>query len=122
MSTVAMAWVDPSDLDSLGILKSCYRGFFPVNCNVDAAMEAHRLAFEQFDNTRDDSDWPAARLTFRAVWVSAPRTREEAQRLFDYLNGLPMFAWHGVVSGDPEAVRESILADCARQIAWRTDA
>jgi hypothetical protein len=42
--------------------------------------------------------------------------------MFAYLNGLPMLAWRGVVRGDPEAVSESILADCARQIAMRTEA
>lgn len=117
-----MTWASHDDLDSFAILKACYQGFIPVNCNVGAAIEAHQYAFRQFDKTKDDSDWLAARLTLRAVWVSTPQTREEAQRLFNYLNGLPMIAWQNVVSGDPEAVRENILADCARQIAVRTGA
>jgi hypothetical protein len=111
-----------SETGSHEILQSCLKGFVPANADIDAAIEAHRLAFEQFAKTGDESDRPLAAYAIRAVIIAATRTREQAQQQVDYLTALPIDAWKGVVSGEPADVRESTLAMCAWWLTRTADA
>lgn len=124
MSITIAKTVPNGEMDSFTILRICWRGGVPANTNIEAAIEAHGLAFRQFLEAMDESKRPIAACALRTVWLSALHTREQAQRQIDYLSGLPMMAWDRVMNltDDPKALRESVLAMCARCIAMRTDA
>jgi hypothetical protein len=112
----------PTDIASgaQAILQAC-ESYVPAGANMDAAIEAHRLAFEQFLRTRDESDRQLPAFAIRVVILAATKTLEQAQRQVDYLTSLPIEAWEGLVSGDAAEVREETLAGCARTIALMTE-
>lgn len=87
------------------ILQTCRAGGTPANAALGAAIAAHRMAF------RDDR--PLAAWVLRTVICASPTTRDQAQQQVDYLTGLPMEAWDGVMTRDPAEVRENTLAMCA---------
>lgn len=111
----------PTDIvaGAQAILQAC-ESYVPAGAKMDAAIEAHRLAFEQFLKTRDEADRQLPAFAIRVVILAATKTREQAQRQVDYLTSLPIEAWEGLVDGDPEAVRTETIAGCARTIAMMT--
>jgi hypothetical protein len=111
-----------SETGSHEILQACLKGYIPANADVEAAIEAHRLAFEQFIETKDESDRPLAAYAIRAVIYASPKTRAQAQQTVDYLTALPIEAWEGVTSGEPVSIRESTLAMCAWWLTRMVDA
>jgi len=110
-----------TDVQTLNILSMCFLGAIPANADIDCAIDAHRMAFEQFSRTRNEDDHRLAAYAIRAVVYAALPTREHAQRQIDYLTALPMEAWHRVISLDAADLRETTLAMCARSIAMRSD-
>lgn len=86
------------------ILHAC-KVYVPVNASIEAAIEAHQSAMG------GDLATPA----LQAVLLARISTREEGQRQFDYLNGLPGDSW-----GEFRGERDTTLAAVARSIMWLT--
>lgn len=97
------------DLTPKGIVKAC-GVFVPVNAPLQAAIEAHRIAFAK--PRLRQAERITARHALRAVILATTRTIPEAQSQLDYLKGLPDEAWNGF----PPPTRETILAGVTRTI------
>lgn len=98
------------DLTANGIVKAC-GVFVPVNAPLQAAIEAHRIAFAKPRLLQ--AERITARHALRAIILATTRTIPEAQSQLDYLRGLPDEAWNGF----PPPTRETILAGVTRTIA-----
>lgn len=100
------------NLTAAAILKAC-SAFVPVNTVLDAAIEAHRTALA-CSIVEDEPSLQLAGFALRAVILARTSTREEHQRQFDYLAGLPERAWEDVGTEH----RDATLVAIARSIAW----
>lgn len=98
---------DPRDLTADDIINQCCHKWVPVNCRVDTAIEAHRLASGDI-----------AEYVLRAVILAATRTVEEGQQQLDYLTRLPIKAWPGGDGYTPNDARRETLAGIARSLNW----
>lgn len=113
------------EMDVCAILKVCMTGAIPVNTSVEAAIEAHQAAIEQYRKSRDESDMLLAGLALRAISFAATPTTESVRRQIDYLTALPMDAWECAchrLKRDPADYREAVLAVTARSLTWMADA
>lgn len=104
------------ELDVTGILVIC-KEVVPVNCHVDTAIAAHRIAFAQFAMKGDEAE-TLAMHTLRAVVLAMTPACGDSQTMFDYLSGLPLDAWCATEGCSAEQVREETLAAISRSIAW----
>jgi len=115
--------IDPVDsvLTTEEILDWCKNGC-PVNCNVDNAIAAHRIAFERFHRDADDEQAEyVAMCTIRAVMVASAQSAAEDEAKLEYLSSLPIEAWESDVVHTRYDMRDGTLAMVRNHIAsWAT--
>lgn len=100
------------DLTAADILSVCST-YVPVNTTLDAALDAHRTALARLD-IEGQASRQLAEFALRAVILARIPAREDRQRQFEYLAGLPELAWEIVGTEH----REATLAAVSRSIAW----
>src|ERR1700710_2027526 len=76
------------DLSAADILSACER-WVPVNAHVGAAIEAHRIAFQEHGRR--------ASYALRAITLARTPTVADQKQILDYLTALPIEAWEGEV-------------------------
>lgn len=108
---------DPSELDSAGILAAC-RKMVPANTLVTAAIAAHKIALNHFRTCGTDEARTLAMYTLRSIILARTPTVSDCQQQLEYLGSLPEIAWDARAGYTPEKIREMVLADISRGIAW----
>lgn len=101
----------------LGIILACVHGRIVGDADLDAAIEAHKAAFQWIVRTEDEGDRRMVALTLLTVIHAATGTPGQIKQQFDYLAALPIDAWGGVIYGNPASFRENTLATCERRLA-----
>ena len=102
-----------ADLTAADILDQCDR-WVPVNALVGAAIEAHRLAFQ------DRGQPLRASYALRAVTLACTPTPDDCRQMLDYLTALPIEAWQGetIEVYSAQEWRDDTLRNISRSLAW----
>jgi hypothetical protein len=109
----------PGELTTEEILDWCKNGC-PVNCDVDNAIAAHRIAFERYQNNGEQAEY-VAMCALRALMLSAAKFAAEDEAKLDYLSSLPIEAWESDVVHTRFDMRDETLAMVRNHLAsWAT--
>ncbi len=104
------------DLSAEEILERCTHRCVPANCNVSAAVSAHRSAFALFQ--QDPACEDLAMLTLRAILLAVSHTADDDGTKHSYLSSLPDAAWESNSIHTSVQMREPTLATIRRQLTY----
>jgi hypothetical protein len=91
------------------ILDWCKTGC-PVNCSVNSAIAAHRIAFERVQRNDDEQAERVAMCALRAIMLAAAKSAAEDHAKLDYLSSLPIEAWESDLVYTRFDMRDDTLA------------
>jgi hypothetical protein len=109
-----------ADLTAADIVAQCDK-WVPVNALVDAAIEAHRIAFGRYfrdGKAMDRGARDVSMYALRAVILARTPAADDYRKMIDYLSGLPIEAWEAWGEIPAATVRDDHLKALARGLTW----
>ena len=109
-----------ADLTAADIVAQCSK-WIPVNARIDAAIEAHRIAFGRYfrdGKVLDEQSRAASMYALRAVTFARTPAPDDYKAMLEYLSGLPIEAWEPWEGKSAELVREEHLRAITRGLIW----